>query len=107
MTQPLSLSLRLLLLIFRCIGVSFATSFMLLFLPEHTTMSILAKLNYTAKFIPGYWKHEAVDFARDAYVFNHLLQMKLPKMHEHLSKNQYVAALPLGQLLCLASLPIM
>ena len=65
-------------------GLGYVTSFLLLFLEEKTTLSILTRLNSSEKYIPNYWKHEAVGFATDAYVFEHLLQIHFPKVAAHL-----------------------
>lgn len=35
---------------------------------------MLSRVNSDPKYIPGYWKHSAVGFATDAYVFEHFLE---------------------------------
>lgn len=68
-------------------GMSFVTSFLLLFFDEKTVFSILRSFNYDNYYIPGYWKHEAVPFATDAYVFDALLKIYNPEVQSHLAKN--------------------
>ena len=62
-------------------------SFLGLFLGEDEIVAIARRLNYHKDFIPGYWKHEAVDFVRDAYVLDYLLSIYNPEVHRHLAKN--------------------
>lgn len=68
-------------------GMSFLTGTLLLFLPEGIVLAMLTKINSDTKYIPGYWKHEAVAFARDAYVFDNLLRQRNSALATHLSKS--------------------
>jgi hypothetical protein len=71
-------------------GMNFVVSFLMLFLKEETVLAMIEKLNKDNQYFLGYWKHEAFDFARDAYVFDYLLQKRLPEAHAHIAKNKYV-----------------
>jgi hypothetical protein len=68
-------------------GMSFLVSFLGLFMGDDEIVAIARRLNGHKDFIPGYWKHEAVDFVRDAYVLDHLLSLRNPAIHHHLAKN--------------------
>ncbi|CAF1334358.1 unnamed protein product, partial [Didymodactylos carnosus] len=57
--------------------------FLLLTIEEDDVVRILRHLNST-----NYWKHEAVQLAIDAYVFEHLMNEFYPKLNEHLIKNR-------------------
>jgi len=63
-------------------GLSYVTSFLLLVFDEAATMSILVELN--ERYVPGYWKHEAIGFATDALVFGELLSQKHESIAAHL-----------------------
>ena len=65
-------------------GMGFVASFLLLFLEPAKTEEIIRCVNSDPKFIPGYWKNEAVGFATDAYVFGHLLAERHPRLAQHL-----------------------
>eukprot|EP00005_Dracoamoeba_jomungandri_P007524 CAMPEP_0174269368 /NCGR_PEP_ID=MMETSP0439-20130205/40765_1 /TAXON_ID=0 /ORGANISM="Stereomyxa ramosa, Strain Chinc5" /LENGTH=316 /DNA_ID=CAMNT_0015358103 /DNA_START=46 /DNA_END=996 /DNA_ORIENTATION=- len=67
-------------------GMSYATSFLLLTHDAQTAVKMLRQINYNEKYIPGYWKAEAIGFATDSYVFFHLLKKRFPDVHEHFSK---------------------
>lgn len=66
-------------------GMGFVASFLLLFLEPAKTEEIIRCVNSDPKFIPGYWKNEAVGFATDAYVFGYLLAERRPRLAHHLS----------------------
>jgi hypothetical protein len=68
-------------------GLSFLVSFLSLFMEDDAIIAIARRLNNHKDFIPGYWKHEAVDFVRDAYVLDHLLLKYNREVHDHLKKN--------------------
>ena len=68
-------------------GLSFLVSFLSLFMEDDAIVAIARRLNNHKDFIPGYWKHEAVDFVRDAYVLDYLLNKHNPDVHKHLQKN--------------------
>eukprot|EP01027_Heterolobosea_sp_BB2_P015360 GEZU01021984.1.p1 GENE.GEZU01021984.1~~GEZU01021984.1.p1 ORF type:complete len:376 (+),score=142.87 GEZU01021984.1:57-1184(+) len=68
-------------------GLGFVTSFFLLTMPETTAITMLEHLNSNEKFVPGYWKTQAVSYGTDAYVFEHLMNIHFPKVAEHLRKN--------------------
>lgn len=67
-------------------GLSFLVSFLSLVMEEDAIVAIAKRLNSHKDFIPGYWKHEAVDFARDAYLLDHLLSIYHPAVHSHLAR---------------------
>eukprot|EP01122_Echinamoeba_exundans_P009245 TRINITY_DN3224_c0_g1_i3.p1 TRINITY_DN3224_c0_g1~~TRINITY_DN3224_c0_g1_i3.p1 ORF type:complete len:402 (-),score=115.43 TRINITY_DN3224_c0_g1_i3:189-1394(-) len=67
-------------------GLSFLASLLLLFLPEGKVLAMLSKINTDPKYIPGYWKHEAVAFARDAYVFERFWRQRNVPLADHLNK---------------------
>jgi len=48
---------------------------------------MIDRLNSDEKFIPRYWRHEAVAFATDAYVFNSLVEKFFPEVNAHFSKH--------------------
>jgi len=68
-------------------ALSYLTSTLLLYLDEETVVEMLYKINFDEKYIPGYWKAEAVAFATDAYVFDNILSKFNPKVHSHLPPN--------------------
>lgn len=68
-------------------GLSYVASFLSLTLPAEQVVSLITYLNNTEKYVPGYWKHEAVVFATDAYVFQELALKHVPKAAQHLQKN--------------------
>jgi len=68
-------------------GLSYVTSFLLLTHDVNTTIEMLMFMNKNEKFIPGYWRAEAVAFATDSYVFDSLLQKQFPEVHQQLAKN--------------------
>jgi len=65
-------------------GMGFVASFLLLFLEPEKAEEIIRCVNSDPKFLPGYWKNEAIGFATDAYVFGKLLKERNPKLSEHL-----------------------
>lgn len=67
-------------------ALSFLASVLLLFLPEGKVLAMLEKINSNPKYIPGFWKHEAVAFVRDAYVFDRILRRKNQPLADHLAK---------------------
>lgn len=68
-------------------GLSFVTSFLMLFLDGSTVMNIIRLLNSNNRYLSGYWKHEALIFARDAYVFDKFLKQHNEPVHAHLAKS--------------------
>jgi len=68
-------------------GLGYVSSFFLLTMSEAQAIALLSHINSTERYIPGYWKHEAIGFATDAYVFQSLLQKFNPEVAAHLSKN--------------------
>jgi len=65
-------------------GMGFVASFLLLFLEPEKAEEMIRCVNSDPKFIPGYWKNEAVGFAVDAYVFGDLLSKRRPNLSKHL-----------------------
>jgi hypothetical protein len=70
-------------------GLGYVTSFLMLTLDEPTVVAILSRLNDDERYFKGYWKHEAVGFATDAYVFEHLLSLHFADVALHL-KNRFI-----------------
>lgn len=68
-------------------AASYVTSFLLLHLDVKTVISMLLKMNFDPKYVPGYWRSEAVALATDGYVFDSLLAKRFPEVHSHLAKN--------------------
>ena len=54
-------------------GVGYAAGWLLLFLDEATTVQVLLALDRNEKYIPGYWRAEAVKFVVDAKVVGELV----------------------------------
>ncbi|GAM20738.1 hypothetical protein SAMD00019534_039130, partial [Acytostelium subglobosum LB1] len=65
-------------------GMSFVTSFLMLGMEEHQAIAVLIKIN---ALLPGYWKHEAINFGTEAFTFYHLLGDFHPKIKAHLAAN--------------------
>jgi hypothetical protein len=61
-------------------GLSYVASFLSLTLPESEVVALITELNNNERYVPGYWKHEAVKFATDAYVFQELANKFVPKV---------------------------
>lgn len=68
-------------------GLSYVASFLSLTLPEADVVALCTHLNDTEKYLPGYWKHETVKFATDAYVFQELALKFVPEVAQHLQRN--------------------
>jgi len=68
-------------------GLSYVTSFLLLHLDVASVVDMVDRINFEEKYIPGYWKTEAVAFAIDANVFEHLLERFNPEVRQHLKNN--------------------
>jgi hypothetical protein len=68
-------------------GLGYVSSFLLLTIEEANAIALLSHLNSSKRYIPGYWKHEAVAFATDAYVFQELVGKFFPQVAAHLQKN--------------------
>jgi len=58
----------------------------MLTMESNTVIQIIQKLNDDEKYLFGYWRHETVAFATDAYVFDELLQDFYPKVRAHFQK---------------------
>jgi len=67
-------------------ALSYVSGFLLLVLDEDTVLDIVLRLNKEDKYVPGYWKEEAVAAATDAYVFRHMMEHFFPKVATHLAK---------------------
>jgi len=67
-------------------GMGFVASFLLLFIDAAKAEEMIRCVNSDPKFIPGYWKNEAIGFATDAYVFGDLLNKRNPKLAAHLKE---------------------
>ena len=61
-------------------GLSYVASFLSLTMPESEVVALITQLNNDEKYVPGYWKHEAIKFATDAYVFQELANKFVPKV---------------------------
>jgi len=68
-------------------GMSYVASFLSLTIPEKEVVALLTEINNNEKYLPGYWKAEAVKFATDAYVFQELAIKFEPKVANHLRAN--------------------
>lgn len=69
-------------------GLSFLVSFLGLYLESKEVVAIAKRLNNHPDYIPGYWKHEAADFVRDAYVLDYLLSIHNPAAHAQLARHR-------------------
>eukprot|EP01114_Cavostelium_apophysatum_P017182 TRINITY_DN5041_c0_g1_i1.p1 TRINITY_DN5041_c0_g1~~TRINITY_DN5041_c0_g1_i1.p1 ORF type:complete len:368 (+),score=89.70 TRINITY_DN5041_c0_g1_i1:1302-2405(+) len=65
-------------------GASYVTSFLMLFLDVDVVVKIMLLLNQNQRYLPGYWKAEAVAFATDAFVFERMLSDFNPAVQKHL-----------------------
>eukprot|EP01121_Diplochlamys_sp_Union-15-3_P008506 TRINITY_DN2257_c0_g3_i1.p1 TRINITY_DN2257_c0_g3~~TRINITY_DN2257_c0_g3_i1.p1 ORF type:complete len:361 (+),score=48.10 TRINITY_DN2257_c0_g3_i1:50-1132(+) len=72
-------------------ALSYISGVLLMFFSPSRTIQMVKKLNYDPKYVPGYWKHEAIGFGTDAYVFYHLLGTFHPTVEKHLT---YLRILP-------------
>jgi len=60
--------------------------FLLLVLPEKEVVRVITTVSADSKYIPQFWKAEAVNVACDGYVFLHLLQDLVPDASSRLQK---------------------
>jgi hypothetical protein len=67
-------------------GLGYTTSFLMLTLDEAAAVSILSEINTNERYLPGYWKHEAVGFATDALVFEEILAREQDEVVQHLKQ---------------------
>jgi len=67
-------------------GLSLTCGFLLLSMNEQDVADIIAVLAGHPKYIPDYWRAEAIAAARDAYVWQYLLQNLFPDIANHLKK---------------------
>lgn len=65
-------------------GLSYVAGLMLLVLDEESTVRILVELDSNPNYVQGYWRHEAVQFATDSYVFAAMMKHFLPAIDDHL-----------------------
>ena len=65
-------------------GLGYVSSFFLLTMSEPQIIALLSQINSHERYIPGYWKHEAIKFATDAYVFLGFLRKFHPDVAAHL-----------------------
>jgi len=84
--------IRVLTKLYRSFGdysqsLGYVVSFLMLLTDEDHVVRMVTQLNFDPKYIPGYWKAEAVDFSRDAWVFQELLAKHHPKVAAHFLKN--------------------
>lgn len=68
-------------------GLGYVSSFLSLTMDISDAIRLLTLLNSSPKYVPGYWKHEAIKFATDAFVFMDLLKQYHPEIEAHLRKN--------------------
>jgi hypothetical protein len=71
-------------------GLSLTCGFLLLTLKEQEVANIISLLASNPKYIPNYWRSEAVAGARDAYVWEFLLQNHYPDIAAHLKQRRVV-----------------
>uniref|UniRef100_A0A6B2L7P7 Rab-GAP TBC domain-containing protein n=1 Tax=Arcella intermedia TaxID=1963864 RepID=A0A6B2L7P7_9EUKA len=69
-------------------GLSLFSGFLLLTLPEQAVANIAFALATQSKYIPEYWRAEAVAAATDAYVWEHLLQKHFPELAQCLKSHK-------------------
>ncbi|KAM9970719.1 hypothetical protein ACTFIW_008676 [Dictyostelium discoideum] len=65
-------------------GLSFVASFLMLTMDESENVALMTKIN---SMLPGYWKHEAIDFGTSAFTLYHILQQTHPSITKHLENN--------------------
>eukprot|EP01111_Echinosteliopsis_oligospora_P019484 TRINITY_DN945_c0_g1_i2.p1 TRINITY_DN945_c0_g1~~TRINITY_DN945_c0_g1_i2.p1 ORF type:complete len:399 (-),score=109.16 TRINITY_DN945_c0_g1_i2:45-1241(-) len=68
-------------------GLGYVSSFLSLTMNTTDEINLLTLLNSSPKYVPGYWKHEAIKFATDAFVFLDLLKIYHPEIAAHFQKN--------------------
>jgi hypothetical protein len=68
-------------------GMGFVASFLRLFLDEEETIRVLEATNAHPRYIPGYWRAQAVGFATDAQVLDYAMERELPQVHAHLRQH--------------------
>lgn len=61
-------------------SLSLFSGLLLLSFEQDQVLNIVHHLNSHPKYIPGYWRNEAVAFATDAYVCQHLITEHLPEV---------------------------
>jgi len=71
-------------------GLGLTCGFLLLILPEQDVANIVSVAASDQKYIPGYWCAEPVAGARDAYVWEYLLQQHHPEVAAHLRKKRSI-----------------
>jgi hypothetical protein len=67
-------------------GLSLICGFLLLSMNEQDVADIVSVLASHQKYIPEYWRAESIAAARDAYVWQYLLQKLYPDIAAHLKK---------------------
>ena len=68
-------------------SLGYVASLLMLLLDTEDAVAILEHLNFDELYLPGYWKAQAVDFGRDAFVFQAQLEKFHPEVAAHLIKN--------------------
>ena len=68
-------------------SLGYVASLLMLLLGTQDAIIILEHLNFDPKYVPGYWKAQAIDFGRDAWVFQALMERYHPDVAAHLLKN--------------------
>jgi hypothetical protein len=68
-------------------GLSLTCGFLLLTMTEQEVADIISVLASHPKYIPEYWRAEAIAAARDAYVWEYLLQKHFPDIAAHLKRS--------------------
>lgn len=68
-------------------SMGYVTAFLSLFLEQDDAETVLTHLAHDAKYIPEYWRAQAVAFSRDAFVFQSMLEKFNPEVSQHLAKN--------------------
>lgn len=66
--------------------LGYVASWLLLFFDGPQVLEVLVAMNFDPKFIPGYWKHEPIALATDAWVFWRLVEKQFPRVHDHILK---------------------
>ncbi|MDP2439498.1 MAG: hypothetical protein Q8P67_27435 [archaeon] len=67
-------------------SLSLVSGLLLLWFDRETVHRMLHVVNAHPRYIPGYWRGEAVAFATDAYVFQTMLARHVPAVHQVLTE---------------------
>lgn len=68
-------------------GMCYVAGFLRLLFDDTVVERMMSRMNRDERYVPGYWMHEAVAYATDAYVFQELLREAMPDIAKHLVGN--------------------